>query len=378
MIRITLAIMGIALSANAADHFVYPLPPDADVSILNDQVYKTVADKKLHFDLYRSAHQRSAVPVVVFMNGVGSGDVRHWEQYKGWGRLVTVIGMAGVVYDSHSGAVKEDTVELMTYLKQHGAELGVDASNIILWACSSNVSAGLPLAMDPAQSQMKVGVFYYGVSDEVPIRPDLPVLMVRAGLDGIGLNRGIDQFVTRASAANSPLTFINAPAAHHAFDVRDDNDRSRDIIDRTLYFMRTQIQPGAQREIQSGVTEAAAASAVYRGDAAAAMKAYEGLAATRPNDTEIRRNFGNALLAAGQYRRAIAEFERALELGNMNVGWISYSAATASIKLEDADGALKWIEKLKDIPPMWRQLSSDPNFVSLRDNPRFRTIAQMN
>jgi hypothetical protein len=52
--------------------------------------------------------------------------------------------------------------------------------------------------------------------------------------------------------------------------------------------------------------------------------------------------------------------ERALALGNPNVGWVSYSAASASMKLGDTDAALKWVEKLR--------LISDPDFVSLKDN----------
>jgi tetratricopeptide (TPR) repeat protein len=46
----------------------------------------------------------------------------------------------------------------------------------------------------------------------------------------------------------------------------------------------------------------------------------------------------------GQFKRALDEYERALALGNPNVGWVSYSAASASMKLGDTDAALKWIE----------------------------------
>jgi hypothetical protein len=31
---------------------------------------------------------------------------------------------------------------------------------------------------------------------------------------------------------------------------------------------------------------------------------------------------------------------------------------------------------LKNIPPMWRQLKSDPNFVPLKDDPRFKAVAE--
>jgi tetratricopeptide (TPR) repeat protein len=270
-------------------------------------------------------------------------------------------------------------VDLLAHFRQHAAELHIDASAVILWACSANVRAGLPLAMDPRQTAIKAAVFYYGVTGEIKeVRPELPILVVRAGLDGAGLNRGIEQLVARATAVNAPLTFINIPGAHHAFDVFDNNETSREAISRTLDFMKTQIPPSLQRDILTGVPEATAVAAVYRGDWAAAVKAYEGLAASRPGDPEVHRNFGNALSGVGQFNRALGEYQRALEPGNPNVGWVSYSAASASMKLGDTDAALKWIEKLRDIPPMRRQLSSDPDFASLKDNPRFKAIAELN
>jgi tetratricopeptide (TPR) repeat protein len=142
--------------------------------------------------------------------------------------------------------------------------------------------------------------------------------------------------------------------------------------------MRTQAQESAQKELSAGLQEAAAAGAVFRGDSATAVREYAAVTAARPRDSEVHRNFGNALLDAGQCQRALTEFQLALDTGNPNRGWISYSAATASMKLGDTEAALKWVENLKDIPPMWRQLKNDPNFVSLKDNPRFKAVAEQN
>ncbi len=150
---------------------------------------------------------------------------------------------------------------------------------------------------------------------------------------------------------------MNVSAAHHAFDLRDDNETSRAVIARTLDFMKAQTQESAQKEISAGLQEATAAGAAFRGDSATALREYAALAAGRPRDTE---------------------FQLALDTGNPNRGWISYSAAAASMKLGDMEAALKWVENLKDIPPMRRQLKSDPNFASLKDDPRFKAVAEQN
>jgi acetyl esterase/lipase len=369
-LRLLFAISACAFAAD--EKLVVPIPPDTEVHVQKDLNY----DGDLHFDLYAPARHNSPVPVVLFMNGVGGRSVRSWPQYTGWGKLVTGSGLAGVVYDAHEGGAARDTRALLQYLGEHGSGLGIDARNVILWACSSNVSEGLPLAMDASNSAIKAAVVYYGTAPVRTVRPDLPVLMVRAGLDGLGLNRGIGEFVAAANAANAPLTFINIPAAHHAFDLRDDKEISRAVIARTLDFMKAQAQDSAQKEISAGLQEAAAAGAVFRGDSATAVREYSAVAAARPRDAEVHRNFGNALLDAGQYQRALTEFQLALDLGNPNRGWIAYSAATASIKLGDSEAALQWVEKLKDIPPMWKQLKSDPNFAALGDNPRFKAVAE--
>lgn len=380
MPRVLLSVLLITCGALAAEeHFVYPLPAESAVSIQKDQVYKTAGDRSLHFDLYRPANSPSgALPVVVFMQGVGGGDVRNWAQYIGWGKLVTTIGMAGIVYDSHEGSVTEDARDLLAYLKNNAAKLYLDADTVVLWACSANARAGMPFAMDPRQTPIKAAVFYYGAIDEPKdLRMDLPILVVRSGLDGAGLNKGIDQFVSHANAANVPMTFLNVPGAHHAFDLRDDNDTSRAVIARTLDFMKTQITPAAQQAIRNAIPDATATAAVYRQDWPAALKAYEALTKNRPDDSELHRNYGNALLGLGEYQHALTEYERALALGNPNQGWIRYAAATASMKLGHPDAALDWIEKLKDIMPMRRQLKSDPTFAALKDNPRFKAVAEM-
>jgi tetratricopeptide (TPR) repeat protein len=369
MIGLFLTFASVAMAAE--DRLVYPLPSDAAVTVQRDVVYD--AGRNLKIDIYRPAGVDAAIPPVLFIN-VG-GNYRNWAQYTGWGRLVTSIGMGGVVYDAHQGGGAEDSRAVLQYLREHAAQLHLDASRIIVWACSSNVTIGLPVVMDAALPEIRAAVIYYGTAEVRDIRLDLPLMMVRAGLDGTGLNKGIDAFVARATALNAPLTFLNLGAAHHAFDIRDDNETSRSAIAATLEFMKTQVRPMNLQAIAAGVEEATAASAVYRGDGTGAVRGYEALAAKRPGDSEVHRNFGNALLNAGDYRKALAEYRRALELGNPNVGWISYSAAVACVKLGDTETALGYIEKLKNIPPMWRQLNGDPDMAALKDNPRFRAVA---
>ncbi|HZS04345.1 MAG TPA: hypothetical protein VFD58_05875 [Blastocatellia bacterium] len=68
-----------------------------------------------------------------------------------------------------------------------------------------------------------------------------PIFIARAGPDDAGLNAGLDRFARTALASNLTIDLANHAGGHHGFDIEDDNDRSREIIKRTLEFIRAHI-----------------------------------------------------------------------------------------------------------------------------------------
>jgi len=69
-----------------------------------------------------------------------------------------------------------------------------------------------------------------------------PFLVARAGLDNPWLNDGIDRFVQAALARGASLDLLNHPDGRHGFDILDDDARSRQIIQRTLDFLREHLE----------------------------------------------------------------------------------------------------------------------------------------
>ncbi|HEX2060555.1 MAG TPA: hypothetical protein VHK90_07430, partial [Thermoanaerobaculia bacterium] len=57
-------------------------------------------DGELTFDLYRPPNSSAALPVVVFINGVGRPDLKEWGQYTSWPRLVAARGIAAVTHQT--------------------------------------------------------------------------------------------------------------------------------------------------------------------------------------------------------------------------------------------------------------------------------------
>jgi dienelactone hydrolase len=66
-----------------------------------------------------------------------------------------------------------------------------------------------------------------------------PIFIARAGLDDATLNDGVDRFVQLALAKNLTIEVVNHATGHHGFDIEDDNERSREILRRTIEFIKT-------------------------------------------------------------------------------------------------------------------------------------------
>jgi len=70
--------------------------------------------------------------------------------------------------------------------------------------------------------------------DKIP-----PIFIARAGMDNPLMNESLDKFITKALANNLYVDVYNHPTGYHAFDLFDDNKRTRDIVKKTLDFLKS-------------------------------------------------------------------------------------------------------------------------------------------
>ncbi len=360
--------------AQTSDRFMGPLPAAGEIAIQKDIVYRTDGAVRLAYDLYRPAKISAVTPVVIFVNGIGAPWMRGHVQYTGWATAVTARGLAGITMDSREATVDDDVRALIAHLEKDAAVLGLDPSRIALWSCSANVRRGLPLAQT-LDAKVRSAVVYYGTASLSSFRLDLPVLFVRAGQDGVGLNRDLEALVAKALAANAPVEAINVASGVHGFDVRDDNEASRTAISSTLDFLQRTLTGPYFGAVRMGAPLANAAATVYREDWAAAALAYQGLVAGNPADSLLWQRLGEALRAKGEDMGALKAFEKALSLGTPNRGIVSFAAATLYAQGNRVDSAFKVLEGMK---PQLRffaaRLRTDAAFEALRKDPRFGTL----
>jgi dienelactone hydrolase len=356
--------------------FVYPLPPTATVTTTS-ATYQNTGAASLGLDLFRPATitRGQRFPILVIFNGFGGSAMRTSPQSHAWAKAATVHGFAAVTAETTAGHVAEDFDSLVAYLGQRAADLHIDPERIAMIAWSGNVSAGLPVAEDPKRKAIKAAVFYYGAADIKQVRLDLPVLLVRAGLDQPATNHLVDQTIAAGLAANAPWTVLNYPAGHHGFDFLDDNDFSRDVVEQTFQFLQLALSSSHQGALHAGLPEATAAGAMATGDYEKAAALYAALAQDRPQDARVLLAYGNALLGAQRYHQARVQFDRIQAIGRAGVGPrdLAIPAAQACALDNDPEAAIAW---LKTIPARFLPASvqSDPAFATLKNRPDFQAL----
>ncbi len=362
-----LAIVMGSVAAAQEMRFFYPAPPASAVEVSKDRPYGD-----LQMDVYRPKTAKGPLPALMFFN-TASGAQRSNPFYKAWAEIAASRDLVAILPDLRSESFEKDFDALIAYLATDAASLGVDRERVALYAGSGNVSRALPIVQNPKQTVVKAAVMYYGSAQVTEFRRDLPLLLVRAGLDRPPVNRSLTDLATLAVNQNAPVTLLNYAGGHHAFEIVDDEDLTRDVMDRTVDFVKQATAPAYQASLRRGLAESTAAAHVASGNFTEAVSSYAELVKARPDDARLRLSYGEALLGASQFAAACSELEKlkGKGLGPRDLGM---PAARACMQKGDAEAAIAW---LASIPPRFRpDVQKDPVFASIRERPDFTALFQ--
>lgn len=212
----------------------------------------------------------------------------------------------------------------------------------------------------------------YGTGPVTDFRRDLPIMFVRAGLDRPDVNRRIMELASLAISQNAPVTLLNHSTGHHGFEIFDDTDATRQVIDDILDFVKATTTSKYQTSLREGLPEATAAGYVVSGRAADAASAYGKLVAARPDDRFLKLAYAEALLGNKQYAEACALFAtlKDKDLGPRDLG---LPAARACLMRGDQDAAIAW---LKSIPARFlpKEIETDASFAPLSGRADFHAL----
>ena len=284
-----MASRGIAQTDTSANVLGFELPGMQSVVVRRGLTYRSARDGGRHpftMDVYRAPGDTiSRRPALVFVHGglvAGqSGPApTEWPTYRSWGRLAAAAGLVGVVFnhrlttDENVAIASGDVSAAVDYVRSNSGTLGVDPDRL----CIAIYSAGGPLAsvfMREGKPYVRCLVLFYPFLDLEHMRTaspfrsahpaahvdslvvryspahlltvapaDLPpIFLAMAGQDQIPrLNESIERFMRTAIANRVEIDFALHRNGVHGFDQRNHDARTREILERTLAFVRRHVQ----------------------------------------------------------------------------------------------------------------------------------------
>jgi acetyl esterase/lipase len=238
---------------------VYSAPGTDRVRVERDVTYRTVDGAALKMDVYVPPDLAAADrrPIVFFVHG---GPVpkdlgaKNLGVFRSYGELAAASGFVGVTFNHRLHDIKDyeragqDVAAAIDFMRTSAGRFQADAERTAVWG----FSGGGPLLaayFRRPQPHVKAVAAFYAFLDE-PARaidegegPFPPVLVGRAGKDDPRINASVESFVRAAWAKGLVVDVLNHPTGQHGFDILDDDDRSREVIRRTIDFLMERLKP---------------------------------------------------------------------------------------------------------------------------------------
>lgn len=298
---------------------VYDVPATKQVTVRADVPYLKDGRGTLTVDIYSPPDMKAGEkrPAVVFVNAVGDrGDnkVKNWGIYKSWPRLVAAHGLVGISMDADGERIQESLRGVFDFLSKQGGEHGIDGARLGLYAASANVTGTTQyLASEQASKSIRAAALYYGNAPSGTLRTDLPVLFILAEGDAPRMGQAGATLWQRVVEAQAPWTLLYASDLPHAFDAFSDNDNARRVIQQSLAFWKSHLEPVPQPAWQQSAARSVV-EALYWNDPQRSADLLANWIKDNPNDAVAHSQLGRMLVALRRFDEAVASYEKAKAL----------------------------------------------------------------
>jgi len=203
-------------------------------------VRENVAIGDVLADIYLPA--AADAPIVFLIHGgpVPPGaQMKNIALFRDYGRLLAGEGFVAVTFN-HRYHVTNDFAQSIADVNAVIEHVRGGSDNVVLWAFSGG---GPLLATGFDKPYVRALVGYYAMLDGAPIERAaeirVPMLIARAGRDMPEVNEPLRRFLD-AALDHVDLELLNHPHGEHAFDLLNDDARTRQIIGRTIAFLHEQ------------------------------------------------------------------------------------------------------------------------------------------
>jgi Flp pilus assembly protein TadD len=303
---------------------VYDVPATKNVTVKENVPY--LGDLKIDVYSPPGAKAGEKFPAVIFLNAIGETPgqpkVKSWGIYRSFPRLVAAHGLVGISMEADGARIQESLRGLFDFLEKDGAKLGVDATRLGVYAASANVTQSTAYLMsENASKGIRAAALYYGgtPSAQTRIRKDLPVLFILAEGDLGRMSQQVVPLWQRVTEARAPWTLVFASNQPHAFDAFADTDESRRIIQQSIAFWKSNLEPVPQPAEKSPFAREVVA-ALYSNNPSKAIEFLTKWIAENPKDALAYQQMGQSLTRLQRDDEASAAYQKALELGGKDAG----------------------------------------------------------
>jgi dienelactone hydrolase len=186
------------------------------------------------------------LPIVILSHGFQETDEfdKDMPQHIDWAKLIAASGMIAISAQA-GDAPTQNSYRVFDFLAANADFLGIDLTRIGFWACSGQGGPVFKALADkelPYRDGFRAAVFLYlDSSSATPSNwpQSLSLFVVKAGGDRNIRPKIMDRFVSEARSSNIATEYIELAGAPHAFDILQNTQESKDVIQQALEFYKS-------------------------------------------------------------------------------------------------------------------------------------------
>ena len=224
---------------------VYKHPNMDMVTVKSNIIYNASQEKPFMMDLYYPIETICPQPKTVIMAHGSSTmeDIKDMDVFQSWGKVMASFGFTAIVFNWRPDDAPTDMSDLISYVRENHEELKIHKDNISIFAFSAGVENAFKEGLKGNSECIKSIVAYYGKIDQGSFehfeKDQCPAVFIAMGaLDDIFSTDCNDEFINNAKKLGSPVEFIIHSKGEHGFDVFNDDEETKVIIDRTIEFIK--------------------------------------------------------------------------------------------------------------------------------------------
>jgi hypothetical protein len=224
---------------------IFTIPEMEKIQVVKNMSYKCEKEKEYNFDICYPLNydKEKFYPTVILVSG-GSGKIlklneNFREGFISWGKLLATSGLL-TAHFIWNYKCPEDITDFITFVRDNSDKFNIDKDRIATFSFSRGVNLSIDNILKSNSGFLKSMVIYYGkIPDSLTkeYRTNLPpILIAMAGNDKFFSTDCNDRFIDRYKNDTMILKTIHE-TGEHAFDIRNNDDKSIEIIKKTVEFL---------------------------------------------------------------------------------------------------------------------------------------------